>query len=84
MLIIFFDIKGIVHKESVLAGQVVFSTYCCDILQRLHWLLHHDNAPSHTSLSTREFLAINIMAIPPSTLLLPVFPNEDKTERLPF
>jgi trehalose-6-phosphatase len=33
--IIFFDIKGIVHKESVLAGQMVNSAYCCDILQQL-------------------------------------------------
>jgi hypothetical protein len=32
MLIIFFDIMGIVHKEFVLAGQ----TYYCDILWRLH------------------------------------------------
>jgi hypothetical protein len=27
MLIIFFDIKGIVHKEFVLVGQTVNSTY---------------------------------------------------------
>jgi hypothetical protein len=31
MLIIFFDVKGIVHKESILAGQTVNSAYCCDI-----------------------------------------------------
>jgi hypothetical protein len=36
MLIIFFDIKGIVHKEFVLAGQRVNPAYCCDILQQLH------------------------------------------------
>jgi hypothetical protein len=36
MLIIFFDIRGIVHKELVLAGQTVNSTYYCDVL----WLLH--------------------------------------------
>jgi hypothetical protein len=72
MLIIFFDIKGIFHKEFVLAGQTVNSTYCCDVLRRLrenmrrlrpelwrqkYWLLHHDNAPSHTSFFTREFLS---------------------------
>jgi hypothetical protein len=34
-LIIFFDIKGIVHKEFVLAGQPGNCTYCCDVL----WLL---------------------------------------------
>jgi hypothetical protein len=36
MLIIFFDIKKIVLKEYVLADQIVNSTYCCDILRRLH------------------------------------------------
>jgi hypothetical protein len=30
-LIIFFDIKGIVHKEFVMAGQTVNSAYCCDV-----------------------------------------------------
>jgi hypothetical protein len=29
----FFDIKDIVHKEFVLAGQTVNSTYYCDVLQ---------------------------------------------------
>jgi hypothetical protein len=36
MLIIFFDIKGIVHKEFVLAGQTVNSTYYSDVLWPLH------------------------------------------------
>jgi hypothetical protein len=36
MLIIFFDIKGIVHKEFFLASQAVNSAYYCDVLQRLH------------------------------------------------
>jgi hypothetical protein len=36
VLIIFFDIKGIVHKEFVLAGQSVSSTYYCDVLWPLH------------------------------------------------
>jgi hypothetical protein len=35
MLIIFFDIKWIAHKEFVLAGQIFNSTYYCDILRRL-------------------------------------------------
>jgi histone-lysine N-methyltransferase SETMAR len=82
MLIIFFDIEGVVHKEFVLAGQTLNSSYYCDILRQLHenvqrlhpelwrqknWLLHHNNTPSHTSFFTRESLAINnITAIPDS------------------
>jgi hypothetical protein len=30
-LIIFYDIKGVVHKEFVLASQIVNSTYYCDM-----------------------------------------------------
>jgi hypothetical protein len=70
MLFIFFDIKGIVHKEFVLAGQTVNSAYYCHILRRLcedvlrlhpelwsqkNWLLHN-NTLSHTSFFTKEFL----------------------------
>jgi hypothetical protein len=68
------DIKGIVHKVIVLAGQTVNSAYHCDVLQRLRenvrrlcpepwrqkiWLLHHDNA----SLFTREFLTKSNMIV---------------------
>jgi hypothetical protein len=28
-----FDVKGIAHKEFVLAGQTVISAYYCDVLQ---------------------------------------------------
>jgi hypothetical protein len=34
-MIIFLDIKATVHKEFILAGQIVNSSYCCDILQEL-------------------------------------------------
>jgi hypothetical protein len=67
LIIIFFDIKGIVYKEFILAGQTVNFAYYCDVLWRLRenvqilcpelWqqncLLHHGNAPSHTSFFTR-------------------------------
>jgi hypothetical protein len=71
MPIIFFGVKGAVHKEFVLAGQTVKSAYYCDVLRRLrenmrrlrpelwpqkNWSLHHDNALSHASFSTRGFL----------------------------
>jgi hypothetical protein len=36
MLIISFDIKGIVHKHLVLASQTVNSAYYCEFLWGLH------------------------------------------------
>jgi hypothetical protein len=90
MLIIFFDIKKIVNKEFILAGHTVNAAYYFDVLQqlcenvqRLHqelwrqqnWLLHHDNSPSHTSFSSREFLTKNNVTFilhPPHLSLFPL------------
>jgi hypothetical protein len=70
MLITFLDIRGIVHKEFVLAGQTVSFAYYCDVLRRLrknvrrlrpeiwrqkNWLFLHDSEPSHASYVTRNF-----------------------------
>jgi hypothetical protein len=89
MLIIFFDIKWIVPKEFILAGQTVNSAYYCDISWQLHenvlrlqperwrqknWLLHHNNAPSHTYFFTMEFFTQNNMTavhLPPCFSLFP-------------
>jgi hypothetical protein len=80
----FFGIKAIVRKEFVLAGRTVSSAYYCGVLRRLHedvprlrlklwrqknWLLHHDNAPSHTSFFTKEHLTKNNRTVTPTTLL---------------
>jgi len=81
MIIVFFDSRGIVHKEFVPPGQTVNHTFYKDVLERLwkrvqrvwtdiagDWVLHHDNAPPHTALSIREFLAkknIPILPHPP-------------------
>ena len=68
------------HKEFVPTGQTVISGFYRDVLRRLHvnvrrrrpklwrvqtWLLHHDNAPSHTSVLTQQFLVKNKIAIIP-------------------
>jgi len=70
-LIIFLYIREIVHYEFVPTGQTVNQIYYLEGLERLcekvrwkrpeifanSWILHHDNAPAHTALSVREFLA---------------------------
>lgn len=71
MLIVFFDIQGIIHHEYVPAGQTVTGQFYVGVLERLRarifrvrpalaengWIVHHDNAPAHSSLIVREFLA---------------------------
>ena len=66
MIITFFDVKGIVHKEFVSTGQNLNSGFYCDVLRRLRenvrrrrpklwqeqiWLLHHENFRPHTAVS---------------------------------
>ena len=78
MLIVFFDVHGIVHLEFLPQGQTINQNVYKDILQRLmrsvrekrrelwetkSWLLHHDNAPAHNALSIRQFLAENNIAV---------------------
>lgn len=72
MMIVFFDIKGIVHREFLPKGQTVNAEFYCTVLKRLredirrkrpslwrdgNWVLHHDNAPAHNAFHTREFLS---------------------------
>lgn len=78
MLIVFFDAQGVVHKEFVPTGQTVNGKFYAEVLERLRirvrrvrreiadtWMLHHDNAPSHTSLIVRETLAKHNVATLP-------------------
>jgi len=65
MLIVFFDIQGIVMAEWVPSGQTVNQHYYIEILTKLRervrrkrpelwtngWILHQDNAPAHNALS---------------------------------
>jgi len=72
MLILFFDSRGIVLQEWVPQGQTVNSAYYLEVMKRLRdrvrkkrpdlwqnqsWVLHHDNAPSHTAIIVKQFLA---------------------------
>ncbi|UYV82176.1 hypothetical protein LAZ67_21001267 [Cordylochernes scorpioides] len=70
MIIVFFDIRGIVHCEFVPQGQTVKSAFYLEVLKRLKRRiarvrtdikdtvkLHHDNATSHTAFIITNFLA---------------------------
>jgi histone-lysine N-methyltransferase SETMAR len=66
----FLDIDGLMHHDLVLPGQRVTGHFYMHVLQRLRnavrrkrsnkrqgqRFLHHDNAPSHTSLVEQKFL----------------------------
>lgn len=78
MLIVFFDSKGVVHKEFLQSGQTVNAAFYVEVLKRLkkrvarvrpeiadNWILHHDNAPSHTSMLVKEFLTKQIIPTVP-------------------
>jgi hypothetical protein len=80
ILIISSDIKGIVHKELVLAGQTVNSTYYFDVYGDFvkmceDFTLNFGDTrtgcrimtmQSHTSFFTREFLTKNNMTVVPT------------------
>ncbi|VEN60324.1 unnamed protein product [Callosobruchus maculatus] len=74
LLTVFFDCRGVVHHEFLSQGSTVNQEYYLQVMRNLreairqkrpdlwknkNWLLHHDNAPAHTSLLVREYLAKN-------------------------
>lgn len=80
LLTVFFDYNGVVHHEFLPEGRTVNKEYYLQVMRRLReairrkrpdlwqnnsWLLHHDNAPAHTSLLVRDFLAKNNTVITP-------------------
>jgi len=70
MMIVFFDLDGTVRAEFVPRNTTVNSQYYKGLLERLRkdarrkgaekwakgFILHHDNAPCHTSLLEGQFL----------------------------
>ena len=90
MFLVFFDIQGIVHFEFLPQGQTVNQTFYKKILRRLvrsvldkrrslweahAWTLHHDNAPAHTALSIRQFLADRNIATLEHPHIPPIWPH---------
>ena len=70
MMIVFFDIRGIVHVDWVPEGQTVNQVYYKEVLailrervrrkrpemwKNVSWVLHQDNAPAHNALSVKSF-----------------------------
>jgi hypothetical protein len=69
MLIVFFDIKGVIFEHCVPEGATVNQHYYKNVLQTLRerirkkrtelwknsFILHQDNAPAHTALSVKQF-----------------------------
>ncbi|UYV76055.1 hypothetical protein LAZ67_13002340 [Cordylochernes scorpioides] len=64
LLTVFFDCRGVVHHEFLPQGRTVNKEYYLQVMRNLreairqkrpdlwknkNWLLHHDNAPAHTS-----------------------------------
>ena len=71
-MIVFFDIHGIVYLHWVPEGQTINQHYYLHVLAELRerirkkrpelwkdksWVLHQDNAPAHSALSVKRFLA---------------------------
>jgi len=71
MLLAFFDSEDTVHEYAP-DGQTINKEFYVDVLRRLresvrrkrpvkwqdgNWILHHDNAPVHTSHLVQQFLA---------------------------
>jgi len=76
----FFDFFGLVHYEFVPTSQTINKVFYKPVLERLRekvrckrpevwksksWFLHHDNAPVHSALSIREFLASKNLPVVP-------------------
>ena len=80
LLTVFFDCKGVVHHEFLPKDRTVNKEYYLEGMKRLRegirmrrpelwknksWILHHDNAPAHSSLLVRNFLAKHKTVIMP-------------------
>ena len=84
MLLAFFDSEGIVHHEYAPDGQTINKEFYVEVLRCLcksvcrkqpekrrdgDWILHHDNAPAHTSHLVQQFLAKRCCSVAAATIL---------------
>ena len=80
MMVVFFDWQGVIHYEFVPRDQTVNKEFYLTVLKRLReaicrkrpqlwtnqsWVLHHNNAPAHSSFLVRNFLAKNETTVVP-------------------
>ena len=80
VVVCFFDWKGIVHHEFVPCGQMGNKQLSQEVLACLRdavgrkrpelwenqtWMMHHDNAPAHSSLLIRSYLAKHQTSVVP-------------------
>ena len=80
LMLVFFYWQGIIHHELVPRGQTVKKEFYVTVLKRLResvrrkrpqlwtnqsWVLHHDNAPAHSSFLVHNFLAKNETTVVP-------------------
>jgi hypothetical protein len=72
IMIVFFDIRGVIMVEWVPEGQTVNQKYYLEVLIKFHermrkkrpelwkkksWILHLDSVPAHNALTVKQFLA---------------------------
>ncbi|CAD6999358.1 unnamed protein product [Ceratitis capitata] len=79
LLTVFFDCRGVVHHEFLPQGTgTVNKEYYLQVMRNLREairrLLHHDNAPAHTSLLVCDFLAKNNTLMMPLLLYSQIWP----------
>jgi len=87
MLVVSFYWQGVIHYEFVPRGQTVNNEFYLAVLKRMreavrhkrpqlwtnqNWVLHHDNAPAHSSFLVRNFLVKNETTVVPQP---PYSPN---------
>ncbi|UYV81027.1 hypothetical protein LAZ67_19002562 [Cordylochernes scorpioides] len=92
MLTVFFDYQGIVHHEFQQQGSTITADSYLGVLRRLReairqkrpelwrsksWILHHDNAPSHTALKISKFLKDHSTSVFPQPPYSPDLPPCD-------